>query len=233
VKSHGGDEEANEKCPEGLTSAIQEATTLSAPRRRPRANPSQKLAASNRDEIRLKNRLRRRWQITRVRCLKAQINRLQRSLTWQLNEWRNDQWSNALESLCREDQSLWKLTKRLMRVPTPLQVPAGLALSDSERAEALADSLEAQFQPVENPSDPAFTESVDVAMRAYEYAAASERTLTNPSEVIKAIRRLKVGKAPGPNGIPNRVLRHLRKQAILFPMKVINVVLRRQYLPPV
>jgi hypothetical protein len=56
---------------------------------------------------------------------------------------------------------------------TPMQVTGGLAFSDSEKAEALADSLEAQFQPVDDPSDPAFTQIVDVAMRAYEYALAS------------------------------------------------------------
>jgi hypothetical protein len=108
-------------------------------------------------------------QIKRVPSLKAQMNRLQRSVTWQLNEWRNGQWSDALESLCSEDQSLRKMTKRVMRVPTPsppLQGPGGLALSDSERAEALADSLKAQFQPVDDPSDPAFTESVDVELCA-------------------------------------------------------------------
>jgi hypothetical protein len=93
-----------------------------------------------------------------------------------------------------------------------LQLPRGLALSDSERAEALADSLEAQFQPVDDPPDPAFTEMVDVAMRAYEYAPASEPTLTTPTEILKAIKGLKVGKALGPNGIPNSVLRHLPKR---------------------
>jgi hypothetical protein len=65
-------------------------------------------------------------------------------VTYQLNEWRNDQWTDALESFDSEDQSLWKMTKRVMRVPTPsstLQVPGGLALSDSEKVEALADSL--------------------------------------------------------------------------------------------
>jgi archaellum component FlaG (FlaF/FlaG flagellin family) len=46
-----------------------------------------------------------------------------------------------------------------------LQVPGGLALSDSEKAEALADSLEAQFQPVNDPSDPAVIEMVSEAMR--------------------------------------------------------------------
>jgi hypothetical protein len=71
-----------------------------------------------------------------------------------------------------------------------LQVPGGLALSDSEIAEALADSLETQFQPVNDPSDPAVIEIVDEAMRAYEYAPASEPKLTSPSEIQQAIRGL-------------------------------------------
>jgi hypothetical protein len=70
---------------------------------------------------------------------------------------------------------------------------------------------------------------VKKAMRTYEYAPASEPKLTSPSEVLQAVRGLKVGKAPGPNGIPNRVLRHLPKRAITFLTKVFNAVLRRQY----
>jgi hypothetical protein len=62
-------------------------------------------------------------------------------VTYRLNEWRNEQWTDALESLDSEDQSLWKMTKRVMRIPTslpPLQMPGGLALSDSEKEEVLA-----------------------------------------------------------------------------------------------
>jgi hypothetical protein len=51
------------------------------------------------------------------------------------------------------------------------------------KAEALADSLEARFQPVNDPSSPAVTEFVNEAMRAYEYAPASKPKLTSPSEV--------------------------------------------------
>jgi hypothetical protein len=43
------------------------------------------------------------------------------------------------------------MTKQVMRITDPnppLQVPSGLACSDSEKAEALADNLESQFQPV-------------------------------------------------------------------------------------
>jgi hypothetical protein len=72
------DEEAIDKCLEELTSAIHEATAASAPRRRPRADPRPPLPASVQDEIRLKNRLRRQWKITRNKSLKAKINRHQR-----------------------------------------------------------------------------------------------------------------------------------------------------------
>jgi hypothetical protein len=69
-------------------------------------------------------------------------------VTNQLNEWRNDQWSSMLESLDPEGRLLWKMTRWVMKISTPLPplvTPGGLALSDSEKAEALADSPEAQF----------------------------------------------------------------------------------------
>jgi hypothetical protein len=58
-------EEAIDKFVEELASAIQEATAASAPKRRPRADLRPPLQASIQDEIRLKNRLRRPWQVTR------------------------------------------------------------------------------------------------------------------------------------------------------------------------
>jgi hypothetical protein len=44
--------------------------------------------------------------------------------------------------------------KEVMQFPTsssPLLMPGGLTFSDSKKAEALADSFEVQFQPVDNP----------------------------------------------------------------------------------
>jgi hypothetical protein len=184
--------------------------------------------------MRLENRLSRQWQVTRDTALKAQFNRLQRSVTYRLNEWRNEQWSDTLESLDSEDQSLWKMKKGVMRVPTPsppLQVPGGLAVLDFEKAEALADSLQAQFQPVNDPLDTAVVEMVNEAMWSYEYDTASEPKLTSPSEVQQAISGLRFGKAPGKNSIPNRFLRHLPKRAITFLKKVFIAVLRKQYFP--
>jgi hypothetical protein len=42
-------------------------------------------------------------------------------------------------------------------------------------------------------------------MPAYEYASESRPKLTSPSEAQEEINGLKVDKAPGPNGVPNRV----------------------------
>ena len=50
-------------------------------------------------------------------------------------------------------------------ISPPQVTPGGIALSDSEKAEALADNMEAQFQPVTDPSVPAVIETVDVALR--------------------------------------------------------------------
>jgi len=46
------------------------------------------------------------------------------------------------------------------------RAPRGIAISYSEKAEALADSLETQFKPVTDPSVPAVNELVDVALRS-------------------------------------------------------------------
>jgi hypothetical protein len=104
---------------EELDSVIIEAKAASTPKSRPRDDPRAPLPACTQVEIRLKTRLRMQWKITRDHALKAEDNRLQRSVTHQLNEWRNEQWSGTLESLAPEDQSLWKMTRRVMRFPTP------------------------------------------------------------------------------------------------------------------
>jgi hypothetical protein len=79
-------------------------------------------------------------QLTRDPALKAAVNRLQRSVTNQLNEWRNDKLSDTLKKLDPEDRSLWKMTKRVLKIPTPsppLVKPGGLALSDCEKPKTL------------------------------------------------------------------------------------------------
>jgi hypothetical protein len=76
------------------------------------------------------------------------------------------------------------IPKRVMRVPTPSPPwsARGESLSETEKAEALADTLETQFQLVTDPSVPAVIEMFDVALRSYFLTPSSEPKLTNPDE---------------------------------------------------
>ena len=60
---------------------------------------------------------------------------------------------------------------------------------------------------------------------------ASETNLTNPEEVQEAIRGLKVGNALGPNGIPNRALKHLPQRTVSFLVLIFNAILANHHFP--
>jgi hypothetical protein len=116
-------------------------------------------------------------------------------------------------------------------ISPPPVTSGGIALTDFEKAEALADNLEAQFHPVSVPSVTVVIEMVDVALRSYFMTPVCKPTLTNPDEVQEAIRGLKVAKAPGPNGILNRALKHLPKQAVSLLVQIFNAVFRTYHFP--
>jgi hypothetical protein len=63
-----------------------------------------------------------------------------------------------------------------------LAFPVGLSLSDSEKTEALPDSLEAQYHPVNYKSPPALIEAVEDSMCAYEYASVCNPRLNRVFE---------------------------------------------------
>jgi hypothetical protein len=89
-----------------------------------------------------------------------------------------------------------------------------MALSDPEKADAFSDSPETQFQPVTVHFIPGVTKMVDVALESYLLSPASEPYLTSPEEVHEAMKGLKPGKTPGPNGNPNRTLKHPPKRNV-------------------
>ena len=82
---------AIDSCVENVYGAVLKALAASTPKCRPRDDPRPPIQAAIQEETRLKNRLRMQWQITRDPALKAEVNRLQRSVTQRLNESRNDQ----------------------------------------------------------------------------------------------------------------------------------------------
>ena len=99
-------EMAFDTCVENFSGAVVKGLEASNPKRCPRDDPRPSIPAGFQNELRLRNRLRRQWQISRDAALKAEVNRLQKSVSRRQNEWRNDKWSAILESLDPQDQSL-------------------------------------------------------------------------------------------------------------------------------
>ena len=114
--------------------------------------------------------------------------------------------------------------------PPPWSPQRG-SLSQTIKAETLAHNLDAQFQPVLDPSFPAVIETFDMTLRSYFLSPASEPHLTTPGEVHDANRGFKVSKPPGPNDIPNRALKHLPKRAVSLLVHIFNAVLRTHRFP--
>jgi hypothetical protein len=98
------DEEVIQMHVRELTGAFHVARPVSSSNGRPRADPRPRLTASVREEMRLKNRLRTQWQITECPVLKSQVKCLQRSVTYRLNDWRNEKCSDALKSMNIKNQ---------------------------------------------------------------------------------------------------------------------------------
>ena len=82
------------------------AMTISNPKRCTCDDTRSLIPTGLQDDIRLKNCLWKQWQITMDPVLKAEVNRLQRSVSHRFNECRNDQWSTTFESIDPEVHSL-------------------------------------------------------------------------------------------------------------------------------
>jgi hypothetical protein len=106
----------------------------------------------------------------------------------------------------------------------------GLVSLDSEKAKALVDSLEAQFQLVNDPPVPAAIEVVNEVKRAYSFDPTSEVKLTNPTDGQDTIRGLKFGKAPGSDSILNRTMKHLLLSFVSLFIVLFKAIFQMQYI---
>jgi hypothetical protein len=147
---------------------------------------------------------------------------MQRPVICRLNDHWNDQCSAIIESLDPEEQSLWRMTTWVIKLPTTsiLGQPR-VSLSESEKAKSLAESLEL----------PPGIKIVNGALWSSFVTPASKPKLTNPDEIHETISVLKAGKATKPNGITNRALKHLPQQAVSLVVEMINAVLCTHHFP--
>ncbi|GFS54942.1 uncharacterized protein TNIN_319021 [Trichonephila inaurata madagascariensis] len=103
-----------------------------------------------------RNRARKLLQFIRHPQHKTELNRLQNTIKRKVGLYRQQVWEDHLTSLDTEDGSLWGTAEAFRKKATPISALKGqnvTALSDTNKTDLIAQSLESQFKlnDIQNP----------------------------------------------------------------------------------
>ncbi|GFV39425.1 RNA-directed DNA polymerase from mobile element jockey [Trichonephila clavipes] len=173
------------------------------------------------------------YQYSRNPADKTTLNRPQNKIKRKTQSFTQKQWEDKLASLDTVDGSLWSMTKGFEKKRSPISAlkgNTGIAYTD-EKAETLADSLENQFQlnDISNPTQG--NNHIRLVSRFYnnENNFDDLPSNTKPSEIIQIINNFKIRKAPGREGITNKMCKHFNRSVIFQMTNIINNILKVGY----
>ncbi|GFX63089.1 probable RNA-directed DNA polymerase from transposon X-element [Trichonephila clavipes] len=182
-----------------------------------------------------RNRARKVWQFTRDPSDKRVLNNIQNRLHRKIKAFQNKIWEDELRALDPDDGSLWEMSKELRKKKSPvyaLNGQGGIAHTDSDKAEVIACSLEKQFQ--ENN----ITHSSDsIVNRVVENYFLNENNFDAPlsppmpSEVLNYIKKAQIRRAPGREGITNKILQNLTLPVIFQITNIISNIFITGHFP--
>ncbi|GFU66258.1 RNA-directed DNA polymerase from mobile element jockey [Trichonephila clavipes] len=183
-----------------------------------------------------RNRARKTWQFTRDPNDKTILNRLQNKIHRKVNALTQKQWEDKLTSLDPEDGSLWNMAKGFRKKRSPISAltgPTGIAYTDTQKAETLANALEDQFQlnNIQNP------DTDNQHMRLVDRFFINDNNFddipisTKPSELLQYIKKLKIKKAPGRDKITNKMVLNFPTSVIFQLTNLINKILHSGHFP--
>lgn len=183
--------------------------------------------------IKQKHSVRRQWQRQRHPWLRRRLNYLTRLVQTELNEFRYNNYKNYVKDINPNDSSLWQATKRILRSPTvipPLQSNGALYQNDLEKCEVFADYFEEAFTP-NNIVDQRTNDLVLEHLESPELTAELPIKFSSPQEIKQFISKLPLKKAPGPDLIPNVVLKNLTRKGLVYFTSLCNACLSLGYFP--
>lgn len=190
------------------------------------------------DLISKKNAIRKRWQSTGDHNLKFQMTKLISLVRQKVREHRNSTWRQKLQNLDTTDNSLWKFTKNLKKpfksIPC-LNIDNKQMFTDKEKCEALASSFEKVHDTVTTPADL----DSDVIKTVEQFRNSDNFLKTNDFHKFcitvfhlkSLIAKLPNNKAPGMDGLENKILKNLSHKALVQLMYIINSVLKLNHFP--
>lgn len=187
--------------------------------------------------IKFKNKIKNKWQRHRRDIDRIRLNELQRNIKIKLDKHREDSWNDKIQKLTRTDNSLWKMTRLLKRpyAQLPTITHNGQVLNtDADKADALCKHL--QVTNTTSPNDTAFHDNITREAQnipSYQPIPPNKllKLLTSPTELKKIIKTLPNNKAPGPDNLPNILLKNLPLKSLTQYTYIVNAIIRLQYFP--
>ncbi|CAD6232618.1 GSCOCG00006977001-RA-CDS, partial [Cotesia congregata] len=236
INSNINSKEKIDKCIKNLTNTINDAISIAIPEIEITAKikplPDHIILL-----IKNRNKLRRQYQRTGNKLIKIQKETLAQNIKQLITEHRNDQWDKKLQNLKVSDNSIWQTAKALTKktinkIPT-LHGPQGLAFTDKEKANVLAEYFEQVHHLTEHESDETTENLVNTE---YDHITdtiidSNSIKLISPREIRNIIKKTKSKKAPGHDGIQNIILKNLPSKALVQLTHIFNNCMKQSYFP--
>lgn len=183
-----------------------------------------------------RNALRKLYQHTRLPAHRQEYYSLQHTVREKIRAYSQDCWSDLIQNLKTEDNSLWRLqkifkTKAITNFP-PIHGPNGLAFDDQGKADNIAIVYQDQFSPNYDLEDEDHDRIVHSTVQNFlSVPPTSPIEPATCSEIIHIIQKLKNKKSPGNDNIKNLALKNLPPNIIIFLTGIVNAIIKFNYFP--
>lgn len=181
-----------------------------------------------------KNSLRRRWQVTRNREVKGLLNYAEKEIKQKITQLRNDNWQYKLENIAADNKAVWatyQLIKKRNNSLPPLKDGDNIILPPADKAELFAKTFANNHVNPLNNTHEDFTQHVHESSLLPLNISHQDIDYCDEEELLAIIKRLKNKKAPGIDGINNRLIKNLPPNAIKYLCLIVNGCLKFQHFP--
>jgi exonuclease III len=187
------------------------------------------------DDIKLKDNCRKLYLKVRQPALKKVVNRLTKQIKTDVTQHNHTQWENKVSQINPQDRSLWKLsgalTRKAIAIP-PLTGVNGIAYTDSDKANVLADTLEQTFQPNDEPKCDTHIHTVKEKVHCFlQKPVDCDFRKTDAAEIKNILKQMHPKKAPGLDNVSNTAIFNLPIRAIDFIAYIINNIMLFMHFP--
>ncbi len=193
------------------------------------------------NKIKERNKRRRLLQRTGLVEHRNAMKTLNAEIRTALTNHNNKRWRDTLKKLNIKDNTLWKMAKAMKKkrqtIP-PLATPNGEAVTDAEKAEAMATHFAEVHKDDRSNNSNSQHEIETNAERLLKSTKSADKKYvedmkTNKYEIWSIISKMQNTKAPGEDGILNKVLKNLSRKAIIKLVEIINAMFKHNYYPKI